>query len=135
MIRPLDKERSLASPLRDRREFLAGLGRSGAALAASSWLTGIVYAQAGGPARVIAQRARYRSDMDRRLLGAFLEHLGRAVYTGVYEPGSKLADASGFRRDVAAEVKALGVPIMRYPGGNFVSGYNWLDGVGPKDNE
>src|SRR5947207_8500128 len=110
MIRPLDKERSLASPLRDRREFLAGLGRSGAALAASSWLTGIVYAQAGGPARVIAQRARYRSDMDRRLLGAFLEHLGRAVYTGVYEPGSKLADASGFRRDVAAEVRPWASP-------------------------
>jgi alpha-N-arabinofuranosidase len=71
--------------------------------------------------------------MDRRLLGAFLEHLGRAIYTGVYEPGSKLADASGFRTDVLAEVKGLGVPIMRYPGGNFVSGYNWLDGVGPKD--
>jgi alpha-L-arabinofuranosidase len=71
--------------------------------------------------------------MDRRLLGAFLEHLGRAIYTGVYEPGSKLADAAGFRKDVVAEVKGLGVPIMRYPGGNFVSGYNWLDGVGPKD--
>ena len=52
---------------------------------------------------------------------------------GVYEPGSRLADANGFRKDVLAEVKGLGVPIMRYPGGNFVSGYNWLDGVGPKD--
>lgn len=71
--------------------------------------------------------------MDRRLLGAFLEHLGRAIYTGVYEPGSKLADAKGFRKDVVQEIKQLGVPIMRYPGGNFVSGYNWLDGVGPKD--
>ena len=71
--------------------------------------------------------------MDRRLLGAFLEHLGRAIYTGVYEPGSKLADAKGFRQDVIAEVKDMAVPIMRYPGGNFVSGYNWLDGVGPKD--
>jgi alpha-N-arabinofuranosidase len=117
----------------DRREFMAALGRSGAALATASWLPALGYAQARGPSRVTLQGARYRSEMDRRLLGAFLEHLGRAVYTGVYEPGSPLADASGFRKDVAAEVKGLGVPIMRYPGGNFVSGYHWLDGVGPKD--
>jgi alpha-N-arabinofuranosidase len=82
---------------------------------------------------VVINPARRRSDLDRRLLGSFLEHLGRAVYTGVYEPGSKLADDRGFRKDVIAEIKTLGVPIMRYPGGNFVSGYNWLDGVGPKD--
>jgi len=112
---------------------MAALGRSGAALATASWLPALGYAQARGPSRVTLQGARYRSEMDRRLLGAFLEHLGRAVYTGVYEPGSPLADASGFRKDVAAEVKGLGVPIMRYPGGNFVSGYHWLDGVGPKD--
>jgi alpha-N-arabinofuranosidase len=118
---------------RDRREFVVGLYRSGAALAASPWLTGIGYTQGRGPARVVLERTRYRSEMDRRLLGAFLEHLGRAIYTGVYEPGSKRADAKGFRTDVVAEVKGLGVPIMRYPGGNFVSGYNWLDGVGPKD--
>jgi alpha-N-arabinofuranosidase len=121
------------SQLRNRREFVAGLGRSGAALAAGSWLRGIGYAETRGPARAVLQRTRYRSEMDRRLLGAFLEHLGRAIYSGVYEPGSRLADAHGFRQDVAAEVKGLGVPIMRYPGGNFVSGYNWLDGVGPKD--
>ena len=66
------------------------------------------------------------------MLGSFLEHLGRAIYTGVYQPGSRLADAKGFRTDVAREIKDLGVPIVRYPGGNFVSGYNWLDGVGPK---
>ncbi len=77
--------------------------------------------------------ARYRADLDRRLLGSFLEHLGRAVYTGVYEPGSELADEHGFRRDVIAEMRELAVPVVRYPGGNFVSGYNWLDGVGPKD--
>ena len=73
-----------------------------------------------------------RGDLDRRVLGSFLEHLGRAIYTGVYEPGSRTADAKGLRTDVAREVKDLGVPIIRYPGGNFVSGYNWLDGVGPK---
>jgi alpha-N-arabinofuranosidase len=116
----------------DRRDFVAGLCRSGAALAAASWLPGFGFAETKGPARAVLQRSRYASDMDRRLLGAFLEHLGRAIYTGVYEPGSKLADAAGFRKDVLAEVKGMTVPIMRYPGGNFVSGYNWLHGVGPK---
>jgi alpha-N-arabinofuranosidase len=116
-----------------RRRFLAGLGQAGAALAASSWLESIGYAQAArGPARALIQQSRVRTDFDRAVLGAFLEHLGRAVYTGVYQPGSPLADAKGFRTDVVREVKELGVPIIRYPGGNFVSGYNWLDGVGPK---
>ena len=81
----------------------------------------------------VTAHARYViADIDKRLYGSFLEHLGRAVYTGVYEPGSPLADENGFRKDTIAEIKELGVPIMRYPGGNFVSGYNWLDGVGPK---
>jgi len=59
--------------------------------------------------------------------------LGRAIYEGIFDPGSKLSDASGFRKDVMEEVRRMGVPIIRYPGGNFVSGYNWLDGVGPKE--
>ncbi len=117
----------------DRRTFLKQLFSSGAFLAAGPWLASIGYAQTTGPARAMINSARHRADLDRRLLGAFLEHLGRAVYTGVYDPGSKLADGKGFRKDVRAEIKALGVPIMRYPGGNFVSGYNWLDGVGPRD--
>lgn len=116
-----------------RRAFLAKLASSGALLAMAPWLESLGFAQNRGPARVLIERGRYRSELDRRILGSFLEHLGRAVYTGVYEPGSKLADAKGFRTDVIAEVKNLGVPIMRYPGGNFVSGYDWLDGVGPKD--
>lgn len=117
----------------NRRRFLTELSMSSAALAAGSWLSAIGYAQVSrGPARALINRARFRSELDRRVLGAFLEHLGRAIYTGVYEPGSPRADAKGFRTDVIAEVKSLGVPIMRYPGGNFVSGYNWLDGVGPK---
>jgi alpha-L-arabinofuranosidase len=117
-----------------RRKFIARLGASSAVLAASSWLEGLGYAQiAKGPARVTINQARYRSWLDRRLLGSFLEHLGRAIYTGIYEPGSKLADEKGFRKDVLAQVRELGVPIIRYPGGNFVSGYHWLDGVGPKD--
>jgi alpha-N-arabinofuranosidase len=118
----------------NRRKFLAQLATSSAALAASSWLASIGYSQTSrGPARAILNQARYISDLDRRLLGSFLEHLGRAVYTGVYEPGSKLADSNGFRTDVINELKRLAVPVIRYPGGNFVSGYNWLDGVGPKD--
>ena len=116
----------------DRRLFLEGLGKAGAALLASTSLGRAAYA-AAGPARAVLSRGRYRAELDRRLLGAFLEHLGRAIYTGVYEPGSQLADGHGFRKDVLAEVKELGVPIMRYPGGNFVSGYDWHDGVGPKD--
>ena len=120
--------------LTGRRKFLAQLGYSSAALAAGSWLSSLGYAQTNRRiARVVINQARYRSDLDRRLLGSFLEHLGRAVYTGVYEPGSPLADGKGYRRDVMAAVKELGVPIMRYPGGNFVSGYHWQDGVGPKD--
>ncbi len=115
-----------------RRQFLEQLGRSGAALAAGSWLASMGYVAAAGPARAIVNQARVRSELDRRLFGSFLEHLGRAVYTGVFEPGSPLADAKGFRRDVAEQIKGLGVPVMRYPGGNFVSGYNWLDGVGPR---
>ena len=117
-----------------RRKFIAQLGATSAVLAAPSWLEGLGYAQiTKGPARVTINQARYRSLLDRRLLGSFLEHLGRAIYTGIYEPGSKLADEEGFRKDVIAEVHELGVPIIRYPGGNFVSGYHWLDGVGPKD--
>jgi alpha-N-arabinofuranosidase len=117
----------------DRRSFLAGLGRAGACLAAGPWLGALGYAQGGrGPARAWLRRSPGRVDLDRRILGSFLEHLGRAVYAGVYEPGSRLADGKGFRSDVAREIKDLGVPIVRYPGGNFVSGYNWLDGVGPK---
>lgn len=70
---------------------------------------------------------------DRRLFGAFVEHLGRCVYEGIFEPGHPAADERGFRRDVLALVRELGPTIMRYPGGNFVSGYDWEDGVGPVD--
>lgn len=71
-------------------------------------------------------------DVDRRLFGSFVEHLGRCVYTGIYEPGHATADAEGFRRDVLDLVRELGVTTIRYPGGNFVSSYRWEDGVGPR---
>jgi alpha-L-arabinofuranosidase len=71
-------------------------------------------------------------EVDPRLYGSFFEHMGRAVYTGIYEPGHPSADEHGFRRDVLELVRELGVPILRYPGGNFVSNYEWEDGIGPK---
>ncbi|MEO6117232.1 MAG: alpha-N-arabinofuranosidase [Pseudolysinimonas sp.] len=69
----------------------------------------------------------------RRLFGSFVEHLGRCVYDGIYEPGHPTADAEGFRQDVIELVKELGVSTVRYPGGNFVSGFRWEDSVGPRD--
>ena len=69
----------------------------------------------------------------RRTFGAFVEHLGRCVYTGIFEPDHPNADGDGFRRDVLELTRELGVSTVRYPGGNFVSGYRWEDGVGPAD--
>jgi alpha-N-arabinofuranosidase len=71
--------------------------------------------------------------VDKRLFGSFVEHIGRCVYTGLFEPGHPRADALGLRQDVLDLVQELGVTLVRYPGGNFVSGYNWEDGVGPRD--
>jgi len=71
------------------------------------------------------------SRIDDRLYGSFIEHLGRAVYGGIFEPGHPQADAKGYRRDVLKLIRDLRVPIVRYPGGNFVSGYDWKDGIGP----
>ncbi|MDX3803739.1 alpha-N-arabinofuranosidase [Streptomyces sp. AK04-3B] len=70
-------------------------------------------------------------EVDPRLFGSFVEHLGRCVYTGIYEPGHPSADAEGLRTDVLDLVRELGVTAVRYPGGNFVSGYKWEDSVGP----
>lgn len=117
-----------------RRKFLTSSIGAGATLALNSWLGRAAQAMAGGsgPARLSIDPAQKIAKLDRFVLGSFLEHLGRAIYGGIYEPGSKLADANGFRKDVLEEIRRLEVPIVRYPGGNFVSGYNWLDGVGPK---
>ncbi len=84
-------------------------------------------------AHLIVDRDFVLSELDRRVFGAFVEHMGRCVYGGIYEPGHPTADAQGFRGDVLALTKELGPTIIRYPGGNFLSGYNWEDGVGPRD--
>ena len=85
-------------------------------------------------AKVIIDRDFQVSRIDRRIYGSFIEHLGRAVYDGIYQPDSPFADEQGFRKDTLELVKELNVPIVRYPGGNFVSGYKWEDGTGPKEN-
>ncbi len=82
-------------------------------------------------ATITLDPADHRGMIDRRLFGSFVEHMGRCVYTGIYEPDHPTADAAGFRGDVADLVRELGVTLVRYPGGNFVSGYNWRDGIGP----
>ena len=79
------------------------------------------------PAEIIAP-------IDPRLYSSFIEHMGRAVYTGIYEPDHPSADEAGLRRDVLELVKPLNLPLIRYPGGNFLSGYRWEDGIGPKEN-
>lgn len=81
----------------------------------------------------IVNRAFVKSDIDPRIYGSFVEHMGRVVYGGIYEPGHPSADEDGFRRDVMELVKEMGVTAVRYPGGNFVSCYDWRDGVGPKE--
>jgi len=115
-----------------RRRFLKNAGQTSLAIAASSTLGRFAIAQGEGPTRIVIDSERQIGAISPRLYGSFLEHLGRAIYEGIYEPGSKFADANGFRTDVMKEVRDLGVPIVRYPGGNFVSGYHWLNGVGPK---
>jgi len=120
-----------------RREFFKVTGTAALGSLASPVLTRSLFAQqasAAGSTKVYIDMRRQLGAIDRNLFGSFLEHLGRAIYEGIYDPGSKLSDADGFRKDVLAEVRELGVPIIRYPGGNFVSGYNWLDGVGPKQD-
>lgn len=72
--------------------------------------------------------------VDRRLFGGFLEHMGRSIYQGVYDPESVHADENGLRRDVVEALRGLELSMVRYPGGNFVSGYHWRDGIGPRDH-
>ncbi|MGA9797659.1 MAG: alpha-N-arabinofuranosidase [Terriglobales bacterium] len=122
----------------NRRRFLRQASSAG--IACSANLVGrFLSAQTptSNPSAVVkiyVDSRRTIAPLDRNLFGSFLEQLGRAIYEGIYDPGSKLADANGLRTDVIDEVRQLGVPIVRYPGGNFVSGYNWLDGVGPKQD-
>lgn len=71
--------------------------------------------------------------VDPNIYGGFIEHLGRCIYGGIYEPGSPLSDGQGFRQDVLEAMRRLRPPVLRWPGGNFASGYHWMDGVGPPE--
>jgi alpha-N-arabinofuranosidase len=125
-----------------RRDFVQGAGTLGLSLAAGRALCVLA------PARAFAQtpaeaplRASLKIDLERRLgtidpnlYGNFIEHLGRCIYGGVYDEGSPLADGDGNRKDVLEAARRLRVTQLRWPGGNFVSGYHWQDGIGPKDS-
>jgi len=100
----------------------------------------VVSVAAQAPQAPQAPQARIKIDLDRRvgeidplLFGNFAEHLGRVIYGGIYEEGSPLSDADGYRKDTLQAVRDLSVTLLRWPGGNFVSGYNWKDGIGPKN--
>lgn len=84
-------------------------------------------------ARAVIDPTRAVGVVDERLFGSFVEHMGRAIYGGIYEPTHPTADADGWRGDVLELVRRMGVSVIRYPGGNFVSGYDWEDGVGPRE--
>ena len=83
--------------------------------------------------RIVLDPAYTIAQVDPRIFGGFLEHLGRGVYEGVYHPQASSADENGFRQDVLGALRRLNMTAMRYPGGNFASGYHWMDGIGPKD--
>lgn len=85
-------------------------------------------------AEIVCDKNFKIGDIDPRLYGSFLEHMGRVIYTGVYEPDNSNSDDEGFRGDVLEQVRKMGVTAVRYPGGNFVSAYHWEDGVGPQEN-
>ncbi|MGB3731933.1 alpha-N-arabinofuranosidase [Microbacterium sp.] len=85
-------------------------------------------------ARISIDREAVVAPIDRRIFGSFVEHLGRCVYDGIYEPGHPTANEDGFRMDVVDLVRELGSSTIRYPGGNFVSGFRWEDSVGPREN-
>ncbi len=85
------------------------------------------------PARIKIDIDRTIGEVHPHIFGNFAEHLGRCIYGGIYEPGSPLADANGYRKDVMEAIKGMNVTLLRWPGGNFVSGYNWKDGIGPRN--
>jgi alpha-N-arabinofuranosidase len=83
--------------------------------------------------RIVVDPARPLGDLDRNVFGGFVEHLGRCIYGGLYDEGSPLSDARGFRTDVLDLLRELRMGVLRWPGGNFVSNYHWTDGIGPRD--
>jgi alpha-L-arabinofuranosidase len=138
----------MTSKLPARRNFLkdgmaAALGAAAFPLASSSLLWSKSATPTATPQQTPAPPAaalikidfdRQIGKIDRNIYGNFIEHLGRCIYGGIYEEGSPLSDSDGFRKDVLEAARGLHIPLLRWPGGNFSSGYNWRDGVGPKDS-
>lgn len=83
--------------------------------------------------RILAHKEYTKGRIDKRIYGSFVEHMGRVVYSGIYECEHPTANKDGFRQDVIEKIKEMGVTCVRYPGGNFVSNYDWKDGIGPKE--
>ena len=106
-----------------------------AAMAGAPWVTPSVLAQpAPLHARIKVDTERVIGDIDPKIYGNFIEHLGRCIEGGVFDEKSPLSDSSGFRKDVLAAAKNLNVSVLRWPGGNFSSNYHWMDGIGPRDS-
>src|SRR3989442_14540171 len=118
---------------RGRRDYTTGqaVNKGPSASPACEEFGGLVDLRA--MARIGIDLSRRVGSVDRRIFGNFIEHLGRCIYGGIFEEGSSLSDPRGYRLDVLEAVRPLRVPVLRWPGGNFVSGYHWLDGVGPVD--
>lgn len=127
-----------------RRGFLkagvtAALGTAAIPLAMPmrGWPASMTHEQSAAPASAAARIKidfdRKIGTIDRNIYGNFTEHLGRCIYGGIYDEGSPLADSDGFRKDVLEAARGMHVSVLRWPGGNFSSGYNWKDGIGPKD--
>jgi len=124
-----------------RREFVRGMGKAGLGLAAWHAAPGVarraLWAQASAEpisARLKIDPERRLGAIDPKLYGNFIEHLGRCIYGGIYDEGSTLSDADGARKDVLEATRRMRVTQLRWPGGNFVSGYHWADGIGPKES-
>jgi alpha-N-arabinofuranosidase len=84
-------------------------------------------------AKITVDLERGIGTLDRRVFGGFIEHLGRCIYGGIFDEGSGLSDEHGYRQDVLDALRPLRMPVLRWPGGNFVSGYHWTDGIGTRD--
>ncbi|ORY55071.1 Arabinosidase C [Pseudomassariella vexata] len=90
---------------------------------------------AAGETPLIEVDARKKlSKIDPMTYGGFTEHMGRCIYGGIYDPGNPLSDSKGFRKDVISALKDLDIPVIRYPGGNFVATYHWQEGIGPRED-
>jgi len=132
MSAPALAKKGKTMPSKANRGIWRRTARHIAPFAAALTFAALAAAQAP-QASIRIDTARKIGEVDPHLFGNFTEHLGRCIYGGIYDEGNPLSDADGFRKDVITAVKGLDVTLLRWPGGNFASGYHWEDGIGPKD--